>query len=101
VNHSTWKTHKAKALAEQPEELGPKAQAVYDEAGLAIHIAQAVYKHRTALGWSQRELAEHAGMTQPAIARLETGLTLPSTRTLLRIAAALDQPLFIGIGLAA
>jgi HTH-type transcriptional regulator/antitoxin HipB len=40
-------------------------------------------------------------MTQPAIARLETSLTLPSTRTLLRVATALGQPLNITIGHAA
>jgi HTH-type transcriptional regulator/antitoxin HipB len=34
-------------------------------------------------------------MSQPAIARLETSLTLPSTRTLLRVAAALEQELHI------
>jgi HTH-type transcriptional regulator/antitoxin HipB len=37
-------------------------------------------------------------MTQPAIARLENSLTLPSTRTLLRVATALGQPLHITIG---
>ena len=40
-------------------------------------------------------------MTQPAVARLENSLTLPSTRALLGIATALGQPLNITIGEAA
>jgi hypothetical protein len=34
-------------------------------------------------------------MTQPAINRLETGTTLPSSRTLFRIARALDAGLVV------
>lgn len=66
-----------------------------------MEIGRAVYQRRTELGWSQAELARRAAMTQPAIARLETSLTLPSTRTLLRVATALGQPLHITIGEAA
>jgi transcriptional regulator with XRE-family HTH domain len=55
----------------------------------------AIYDRRTALGLSQSELAKRAGMTQPAINRLETGTTLPSSRTLFRIARALDTGLVV------
>jgi ribosome-binding protein aMBF1 (putative translation factor) len=101
VNHATWKTRRAKELADVDADLGPSAQQVYDETGLAIEIGRTVYQRRTELGWSQAELARRANMTQPAIARLETSLTLPSTRTLLRVATALGQPLHITIGDAA
>ncbi|MER8160908.1 helix-turn-helix transcriptional regulator [Streptomyces sp. NPDC094472] len=72
-----------------------------DETGLAVENGRTVHQRRTELGWSQTELARRAGITQPAIARLETSLTLPSTRTLLRVATALGQPLHITIGHAA
>jgi HTH-type transcriptional regulator/antitoxin HipB len=101
VNHNTWKTLRAKEVAAKEADLGPNSQQVYDETGLAIEIGRAVYQRRTELGWSQAELARRANMTQPAIARLETSLTLPSTRTLLRVATALGQPLHITIGDAA
>jgi len=101
VNHASWKTHRAKELTGADTDLGPKAQEVYDETGLAIELGRSIYQRRTELGWSQSELARRAGMTQPAIARLENSLTLPSTRTLLRIATALGQPLNITIGDAA
>ncbi len=101
MNHSTWKTRRAKELAGEPTDLGPEAQRVYDETGLAIEIGRSIHLRRTELGWSQAELARRVGMSQPAIARLESSLTLPSTRTLLRVATALGQPLHISIGDAA
>ncbi len=101
MNHAAWKTHRAKELTGEDADLGPQAQQVYDETGLAIEIGRAVYQRRIERNWSQAELAQRAGMTQPAIARLETSLTLPSTRTLLRVATALGQPLHITIGDAA
>ena len=101
MNHASWKTHRAKELTAADTDLGPQAQQVYDETGLAIELGRSIYQRRTELGWSQSELARRAGMTQPAIARLENSLTLPSTRTLLRIATALGQPLNITIGDAA
>ncbi|MFF4827986.1 helix-turn-helix domain-containing protein [Streptomyces sp. NPDC001312] len=101
MNHATWMTRRAKELADPATHLGPKAQEIYDETGLAIELGRSVYQRRTELGWSQAELARRAGMTQPAIARLENSLALPSTRTLLRVATALGQPLHITIGDAA
>jgi HTH-type transcriptional regulator/antitoxin HipB len=101
VNHATWRTRRAKELTGADNGLGPQAQQVYDETGLAIEIGRSIYQRRTELGWSQSELARRTGMTQPAIARLESSLTLPSTRTLLRVANALGQPLHITIGDAA
>jgi HTH-type transcriptional regulator/antitoxin HipB len=49
----------------------------------------AVRTRREELGWSQAELAEHAGMRQPAIARFEAGGTTPTLPVLERIAVAL------------
>ncbi|MFF0795170.1 helix-turn-helix transcriptional regulator [Streptomyces spiralis] len=101
MNHATWRTRRAKELADTAIRLGPKAQEIYDETGLAIELGRSIYQRRSELGWSQAELARRAGMSQPAIARLENSLTLPSTRTLLRVATALGQPLHITIGDAA
>jgi DNA-binding XRE family transcriptional regulator len=40
-------------------------------------------------GWSQRTLADHIGVKQPHIARLESGLHDPSLGTMRKLAAAL------------
>ncbi|MFD7561038.1 helix-turn-helix domain-containing protein [Streptomyces sp. NPDC059835] len=42
-----------------------------EERDLAYRIAQAVHDRRTELGWSQRQLAEAAGMRQPHVSRQE------------------------------
>lgn len=43
---------------------------------------------RDALGWSQEELADHAGVSRPTIARIERGDDV-STATLVKVSAAL------------
>jgi ribosome-binding protein aMBF1 (putative translation factor) len=60
------------------------------EACRTFLIAQAVRERRRALGLSQVELAARAGMTQPALARLEAGGVVPTAPLLERISAALD-----------
>ena len=47
------------------------------------------------LGLSQFELADRAGMTQPALSRLEAGGVIPTM--LERISAALDADLIVAI----
>jgi predicted transcriptional regulator len=58
-------------------------------------IAEKVSERRTAIGMSQRELAELVGTTQSAIARLERGGRPPRIDTLLKIAEALECELIV------
>jgi ribosome-binding protein aMBF1 (putative translation factor) len=67
----------------------------YDEARRVFLIGQAVRERRRALGLSQTELAARAGMTQPALSRLEAGGVVPTLPLLARIAAALDADLTV------
>lgn len=75
--------------------LSPDGQRAYNEATLAIQVADQVRQLRTSLGISQEELARRAGTTQPMIARLERGAQPPSPRTLERLAEALEADLTI------
>ena len=52
---------------------------------------------RRSAGLSQTEVARHAGMTQPALSRLEAGGVLPTIPLLERITAALDADLIVEI----
>ncbi len=67
----------------------------YDEARRAFLIGQAIRERRMALGLSQVELATRAGMTQPALSRLEAGGVVPTIPLLERISAALDADLIV------
>jgi HTH-type transcriptional regulator/antitoxin HipB len=62
----------------------------YSEATRAVEIGAAVRGRRLALGLSQADVAFRAGMTQPALSRLEAGGVVPTIPVLDRIAAALD-----------
>jgi transcriptional regulator with XRE-family HTH domain len=56
-----------------------------------------VRERRLALGLSQVELAARAGMTQPALSRLEAGGVIPTIPLLDRISIALDADLIVEI----
>jgi ribosome-binding protein aMBF1 (putative translation factor) len=76
----------------------PGAAEVYERARLAHELGQAVRGLREEKGWSQRELAVAARMTQPAVARFEAGGTTPTLPVLERLANALDVELVVRLG---
>jgi DNA-binding XRE family transcriptional regulator len=84
VNHMTITFEKlnARLLA------NPKVKAEYDALAPEFEIAAELLKARLRAGLSQAELAARMGTSQSTVARLESGQTLPSTKTLLRYAEA-------------
>ncbi len=66
----------------------PGVKREYDALASEFEIATELLRARKRAGLSQVELAERMGTSQSAIARLESGQTLPSTKTLLRFAQA-------------
>jgi predicted transcriptional regulator len=76
---------------EQIKEEALKDHAVktaYDALAPEFEFSMELIRARLRAGLSQAELAERMGTSQSAIARLESGQTLPSTKTLLRFAEA-------------
>ena len=65
----------------------PRVRAEYALAP-EFEIAAELLRARLRAGLSQAELAARMGTSQSTIARLESGQTLPSTKTLLRYAEA-------------
>lgn len=70
-------------------------EAAYASAKLAFELGVQVRGMRMERGWSQRDLAENTGMTQPSIARFEAGGTTPTLPILERIANAFDTTLSV------
>lgn len=73
---------KARLLAD------PAVKAEYDALAPEFEISAELLRARLRAGLSQAELATKMGTSQSTIARLESGQTLPSTKTLLRFAEA-------------
>jgi ribosome-binding protein aMBF1 (putative translation factor) len=67
----------------------------YDALEEEFALVSEIIKARAAAGLTQAELAKRMNTTQGAIARLESGASLPSTRTLKRLAAATGHKLKI------
>ena len=68
------------AEARQARAGHPAAAEAYQAARLRFELAEAIRARREELGWSQRQLAERAGMTQPGVAQFEAGGTTPRER---------------------
>jgi len=66
----------------------PAVREAYEEQEPEFAIARAIIAARAHAGLSQAELAARMATSQPFVARLESGRTLPSMRTLLRVAQA-------------
>jgi transcriptional regulator with XRE-family HTH domain len=81
------------------------AELMRDEAFRALWEAQAparalanrLIQYRIDHELTQSELARRIGIRQPAVARLEAGEHMPTIRTLLRIAEALDIEILLDI----
>lgn len=68
----------------------PGVADAYAQARVRFELAEAVRARREELGWSQRQLAERAGMTQPGVARFESGGTTPTLPLLERRGAGAE-----------
>ena len=66
----------------------PAYVAAYDALETEFALAEALIKARAQADMTQEDVAKAMGTTQAVIARLESGRTMPSTRTLERFAQA-------------
>ena len=73
----------------------PGAAEAYAAARLSYELGRAVREMRERRGWTQAQLAQAAGMTQPAVARFEAGGTVPTIPVLERLASALEAELVV------
>jgi transcriptional regulator with XRE-family HTH domain len=73
----------------------PRYRKAYEALEEEFVLASAVIEARNRAGLTQQELARKMGTTQPVVARLESGGTRPSMRTLDRLAKATGSRLLI------
>ena len=66
----------------------PAFKVAYDLLDEEFALAQALIKARADADMTQEQVAREMGTTQAVVARLESGRSLPSTRTLQRYAKA-------------
>jgi transcriptional regulator with XRE-family HTH domain len=73
----------------------PKYRKAYEALEKEFALASAVIDVRNRAGLTQEQLARKMGTTQPVVARLESGRSRPSMRTLERLADATGSRLLI------
>lgn len=73
----------------------PETSKAYDDLAEEFALAAALIEARSRADMTQEDVAKAMGTTQAVIARLESGRTMPSTRTLLRFAEATGSKLRI------
>ncbi|MEZ6074071.1 MAG: helix-turn-helix transcriptional regulator [Pirellulales bacterium] len=73
----------------------PKYRREYEALNEEFALTRAMIEARTRAGLTQQEVARRMNTTQAVIARLESGGSLPSTRTLQRFAKATGSRLRI------
>lgn len=66
----------------------PEFKAAYDALEEEFALASALIEARAKADMTQEQVAKAMGTTQAVVARLESGRTMPSTRTLERFARA-------------
>lgn len=89
AEHGGWRQPRNRRMAE------PGAVEAYAAARLAFELGRTVREMRKRRGWTQAQLAQAAGLTQPAVARFEAGGTVPTIPVLERLAIALEAELVV------
>lgn len=85
TKQTTYEEFKSQSL----EDVDVKRE--YDALEDEYYLISQLIRLRTAKHMTQSELAQRAGLKQAAIARLESGASNPSYKTLSRVARALDK----------
>ena len=75
----------------------PKYRKAFEELKPEFELAQALIKARAEAGLTQQEVADRMKTSQAAIARMESGRSIPSTTTLQRYASAVGKQLRISL----
>jgi DNA-binding XRE family transcriptional regulator len=94
AGHSTWKTLKAKRLQDEEVQEHPE----YTRAVRDLALGDKLREIRIGRNLTQAEVAKKAGITQPALSRIELGGGVPTLEMLDRIGRAMGVRFLISVG---
>ena len=95
AGHSRWKTLQAKRLAETGEVV---EHPEYEQAGRDLKLGDQLRAIRKIRNLTQKEVAERAGISQPALSRIELGGGVPYIETLRRLGHAMGVRFHVIVG---
>lgn len=80
----------------EEEMADPEFKSAYDALEQEFSIAQALIDARSAAGMTQAEVAKKLGVSQPVVARMESGRNI-SIKSIARYATAVGRPIRLEI----
>lgn len=95
AGHSRWRTLQAKRLAETGD---AREHPEYEQAGRDLRLGDQLRAIRRRRNLTQNEVAERAGISQPALSRIELGGGVPDIETLRRLGDAMGVRFHVIIG---
>jgi DNA-binding XRE family transcriptional regulator len=95
AGHSRWKTLQAKRLAETGDIV---EHPEYEQAGRDLRLGDQLRAIRRSRNLTQKEVAERAGISQPALSRIELGGGVPDLETLRRLGHAMGVRFHVIVG---
>jgi DNA-binding XRE family transcriptional regulator len=95
AGHSRWKT----LQAERPAETGDLVEhPEYEQAGRDLRLGDQLRAIRRSRNLTQKEVAKRAGISQPALSRIELGGGVPDLETLRRLGHAMGVRFRVIVG---
>ena len=95
AGHSRWKTLQARRLVETGD-AGEHPE--YEQAGRDLRLGDQLRAIRRRRNLTQKEVAERAGISQPALSRIELGGGVPDIETLRRLGNAMGVRFYVIVG---
>jgi DNA-binding XRE family transcriptional regulator len=95
AGHSRWRTLQAKRLAETGD---VREHPEYEQAGRDLRLGDQLRAIRRGRNLTQKEVAERAGISQPALSRIELGGGVPDIETLRRLGNAMGVRFHVIVG---
>lgn len=95
AGHSRWKTLQARRPAEAGD-VGEHPE--YEQAGRDLRMGDQLRAIRRSRNLTQQEVADRAGISQPALSRIELGGGVPDIETLRRLGNAMGVRFHLIVG---